>query len=133
MPQYGSLVVNGLSTTVTTDGTAIIVGSGTAWSTSSLVVAGALFTIDGINYEIASVDTDTQLTLTSAYAGADGSGQLYVISSDFTTNQSYPYPSRGDVETAALNKRAMQTIDTVTSKLSSDGGTFSGDISGGTF
>ena len=137
MSQYGSLVANGLGTTVTTNSTAVITGLGTAWSTSPLVVAGYLFTMLGINYEIASVDSDTQITLTSAYTGADGAGQNYVVSSQYTTNHSIPYAERGDVETAALNKRSMNIIDTLTSGLSSDGSTFTGDtigsIDGGTF
>ena len=127
MAQYGSQSSEGLSTTVTTDGTAVIVGTDTLWVTSTLVVAGNLFTIDGVNYEIGSVDTETQLTLTSIFAGPDASGQIYTISSQFTTNHSLPYSEKGDVETAALNKRAMQNIDTVLANIDSDG-----NITGGT-
>ena len=109
--QYGSNVIEGAGTLVTTDGTAVIVGTDTLWVTSPLVVAGNLFTLDGINYEIGSVDTETQITLTSAYAGPNGSGQLYVISSNFTPNYSFPYPTKGDVETAALMKNALHKAD----------------------
>ena len=128
--QYGSLVTNGLGTTITTDGTAVVIGSGTLWATSTLVVAGNLFTVDGVNYEIGSVDSETQITLTSVFAGADGSGQSYVVSSGFTANHNITYTERGDVETAALNKRAMQTIDSLLVNINSDG-TYS--VDGGTF
>ena len=131
--QYGSLSTNGFGTTVTTNSTAVVTGSGTLWDTSSLVVAGGLFTILGINYEIGSVDSETQITLTSVYTGTDVASQDYVVSNQYTTNHSLPYPERGDVETAAINKRAMNTVDTIISGLSADGGTFTGSIEGGTF
>ena len=111
--QYGSLNTEGAGTLVTTDGTAVIVGTDTLWVTSPLVAAGNLFTIEGINYEIGSVDTELQLTLTSAFAGPDASGQTYTISSSFTPNQNLPYPTKGDVETAALMKNALHKIDTI--------------------
>lgn len=63
MSQYntGSVIV--------ANGSAIVQGVGTTWLTNA--VAGQIMTIgsDTTWYEIASVDSDTQITLTTAYAG----------------------------------------------------------------
>lgn len=66
-------------------GSAIVTGSGTLWSAN--VTAGSYFRIDTIGqgdsskwYQILSVDTNTQITLSSAYEDAIESGIEYTIS-----------------------------------------------------
>lgn len=75
------------SVTVTTS-SAVVTGSGTAWDTGSAVEAGDLFvrTGDAVAYSIASVDSDTQVTLSSVYGGVTGAALAYGIYRDFTTN-----------------------------------------------
>ncbi len=97
-----------------TNGSATVTGSGTLWSGE--IAAGDLFTIVGDNawYEVASVGSNTSITLSANYAGTTGSGQSYAISRDFTTRLGLPYPQKGDIETASIIKRAFEQIDTET-------------------
>lgn len=97
-----------------TNGSATVTGSGTLWSGE--IAAGDLFTIVGDNawYEVASVGSNTSITLSANYAGTTGSGKSYAISRDFTTRLGLPYPQKGDIETASIIKRAFEQIDTET-------------------
>jgi hypothetical protein len=83
---------------------------------SGEIAAGDLFTIVGDNawYEVASVGSNTSITLSANYAGTTGSGKSYAISRDFTTRLALPYPQKGDIETASIIKRAFEQIDTET-------------------
>ncbi len=103
---------------VTVSDSATVEGSGTTW-TGGNVNPGDIFTVIGDNawYEVASVTDADTLVLTSAYAGTPASGVSYTISRDFTTRNGYPYPQKGDIETAALIKRALEQIDADTSKM----------------
>ena len=58
--------------TATTNGTTTVTGTGTSWKTNAR--SGDRFKIDSVGTwaTIASVDSDTQLTLTSAYPSASG-------------------------------------------------------------
>lgn len=115
--------------TVSTVGTAVITGSGTAFQTAETagsIAVGDDFGIpvdnggDGLVYQIASIDSETQITLTAAYAGANVSGVGYAITSDYTTNYSFPKLFRGDILTSAIFTRAMNLIDsTILSKANS--------------
>ena len=109
---HGSIQTGTVSVT---NGSATVTGSGTLFSAN--VAAGDLFTIVGDNawYEVASVSSNTSLTLSANYAGTTGSGKSYAISRDFTTRLELPYPQKGDIETASLIKRAFEQIDTETS------------------
>lgn len=103
-----------------TNGSAVVTGSGTAWSGE--VAGGDIFTIVGDNtwYEVASVDSATQITLAANYAGTTGSGKNYAISRDFTDRLGLPYPQKGDIETASLIKRAFAQIDAQTNVAKSE-------------
>lgn len=105
MSQYinGTVSVTNASVTVT--------GSGTVWLTE--VAAGDLFvvTANSVVYEVATVASDTSLTLTAPYAGTTASGQSYIIARDFTPLNNIPIINKGDLETAALIKRALMIID----------------------
>ncbi|WP_445778979.1 hypothetical protein, partial [Shewanella sp.] len=112
-----------------TNGSAVITGVGTLWVGE--VSVGDIFTIVGSNawYEVGSVDSNTQVTLTANYAGTSISDSSYTISRDFTANYGLPYPQKGDIETASLIKRAFQDIDSKLVLTSSEGDvTITGDL-----
>jgi hypothetical protein len=71
--------------TVTTNGTTALVGDSTTWSASRLFV-GSRIGIGSTDptqittwYEIGAIGSDTSITLTQAYTGANAAGQSYVI------------------------------------------------------
>jgi len=61
-------------------------------------------------YDVASVDSDTQITLSVAYAGTTASGAVYAIGTGFTVPDNFPEMSQGDIETATIFTRGMRTI-----------------------
>lgn len=75
----GSRKASGYNTgTVTTTSSSIVTGSGTSWSAN--LDAGMIVTLSGDTtrfYVIASVDSNTQITLTEPYLGTAGVGQGY--------------------------------------------------------
>jgi hypothetical protein len=87
-------------------------------------------------YDVASVDSDTQVTLSAPYAGTTASGVVYAIGTGFTVPDSFPEMSQGDIETATIFTRAIRKIQSKFSGLVSDvsgkaaiaGQTFTGDI-----
>ena len=93
-----------------TNGSATVTGTNTLWLAN--VTAGDSFTIagDGVMYDVASVDSDTQITLSVAYAGVTASGVVYAIGTGFTVPDSFPEMSQGDIETATIFTRAMRKI-----------------------
>lgn len=71
--------------TVTVSASVTVTGSSTAWLTT--IKAGQTFHVSGGKYyHILSVNSDTSLTLTEAYAGAAGSGVSYTVTGGATTN-----------------------------------------------
>ena len=97
-------------TATVTNGSATVTGSGTLWLAN--VTAGYSFTVagDGVMYDVASVDSDTQVTLSVAYAGVTASGAVYAIGTGFTVPDNFPEMSQGDIETATIFTRAMRKI-----------------------
>jgi hypothetical protein len=68
-----------------TNGSVIVTGSvGVDWKGANRG-RGDRIQIDGVNYTILSVDSPTQLTLTSAFTGGTGSGKAYTISRQLGT------------------------------------------------
>jgi len=130
MSQYstGTVSINNGSPTVT--------GSNTLWLAN--VTAGDSFTVagDGVMYDVASVDSDTQVTLSAPYAGVTASGAVYAIGTGFTVPDSFPEMSQGDIETATIFTRAMRKIQGkfsgivsgISGKADISGQTFTGDI-----
>jgi len=94
-----------------TNGSQTITGLSTTWLAD--IAAGDIFTVIGSNvwYEVGSVDSDTQITLAANYAGSTASSQGYAITRDFTPLSGLPYVTSGDIETAAVIKRAMLMLD----------------------
>ena len=104
MSQYST----GLSSV--TNGSPTVTGTNTLWLAN--VTAGDSFTVagDGVMYDVASVDSDTQITLSAPYAGTTASGVVYAIGTGFTVPDSFPEMSQGDIETATIFTRAMRKI-----------------------
>ena len=104
MSQYST----GLAST--TNGSATVTGSGTLWLAN--VSAGDSFTVagDGVMYDVASVDSDTQITLSAPYAGTTASGAVYTIARDFTSPDNFPELTTGDIETPTIITRAFRKI-----------------------
>jgi len=97
-------------TATVTNGSPTVTGTNTLWLAN--VTAGDSFTVagDGVMYYVASVDSDTQITLSVAYAGVTASGVVYAIGTGFTVPDSFPEMSQGDIETATIFTRAMRKI-----------------------
>ena len=104
MSQYST------GTASVTNGSATVTGTNTLWLAN--VTAGDSFTIasTGVVYDVASVDSDTQVTLSVPYAGTTASGVVYAIGTGFTVPDSFPEMSQGDIETATVFTRAMRKI-----------------------
>lgn len=72
-----------VGTVTVTNGSAVVTGTGTAW-TNIEVRPGDVFLTDGTRvYEILSVDSQTQITLAGTWTGATASGQTYAIIRNF--------------------------------------------------
>jgi hypothetical protein len=72
------------NTVTVTNGSPVVDGSGTAWQTANRG-QGDRITIDGGEYTILSVDSQTQLTLARPFTGIGGAGKAYTIARHFTT------------------------------------------------
>ena len=97
-------------TATVTNGSPTVTGTNTLWLAN--VTAGDSFTVagDGVMYDVASVDSDTQITLSVAYAGATASGVVYTIARDFTSPDNFPELTTGDIETPTIITRAFRKI-----------------------
>ena len=93
-----------------TNGSSTVTGSDTEFLQAAvgnlLIVVG-----DIVSYEIASIQSDTELSLTAPYGGETVESADYVIHQTFTPSFEFPYPERGDIETATIVKRAIKEID----------------------
>jgi len=77
-------------TVAVTEGSATVTGTGTSWEDN--VDAGMLFQVgNGRVYVVASVDSNTQLTLTEPYEGATASGQSYTLHNVYKVTSADPY------------------------------------------
>ena len=117
MSQYSS------GTASTTNNSSTVTGTNTLWLAN--VTAGDSFTIAGTSvvYDVASVDSDTQITLSVPYAGTTASGAVYAIGTGFTVPDNFPEMSQGDIETATIFTRAMRKIQ---GRFNSDASDISG-------
>jgi hypothetical protein len=104
-----------------TNGSATVVGTNTTWL--SEVESGDAFTVtgSGVFYDVASVQSDTDLTLSTPYSGASVTDTTYTIARDFTPLNNIVEMRKGDIETAAIFTRAMRRIDQLLS-LNQDAG-----------
>jgi uncharacterized delta-60 repeat protein len=115
-PSYGDG-----SVTVST-GSSVVTGSGTLWLTANRG-AGDRITIQGQDYYVLSVDSESQITLESPYAGFPGTW-TYSISRAFATLQAWEDARGGDL--VLENRREVGVVY-------NDGGPFTGvEIEGST-
>jgi len=89
----------------------IVAGTDTLWL--GHVEPGDWFKIDDRApiYQIASVDSNIQITLTVNYGEANGSGLSYCIVTDFTPVLSLPFIFKGDIDWPDIINAAMSKID----------------------
>lgn len=104
MSQYKS------STVSVTNGSAIVTGSSTEFLENVSVGDGFIVTGHPVVYDIASVDSDTQVTLSAPYSGPTNPAAYYAIHRDFTSPDNIPELKQGDIETGAIFTRAMRRI-----------------------
>ena len=101
-----------LTGTVTvTNASNIVTGVGAEWL--GKISPGDIFTIQNSNvwYEVATVDSDVQITLTAPYVDITAAGAAYLLHNSFTANVSLPYPISGDLQAAAITGDAIVKID----------------------
>ena len=96
-----------------TNGSAAVVGTGTAFVAN--VAQGQIFTVagSGVAYQVASVTDDTHLTLASNYGAPSGSGLAYSITTSITPILQLPYMEDRDIDTATIFKKAMLMIESI--------------------
>ena len=97
-------------TAAVTNNSAVVTGNGTEWLTR--VEVDDLFNILGSSavYGVASIESDTSLTLDRVYTGSAEVGVDYTITRDFTPRHNLPYPSAGD-DLSAVMGRAIRLLD----------------------
>ncbi len=108
-------------TATAVNGSPVVSGSGTQWLAN--VQVGDSFVMAGVSlvYDVASVDSDTQITLTAPYGGTGKSG-AYAVQRDFTSD-GIPEMAQGDIETAAIFTRAMRKLQGLLGQLGGVAGT----------
>jgi len=62
-------------------------------------------------YQIGSVDSATQLSLTTPYEESTSTNESYLIVRDFTANYHLPIIEQGDRDWTFLLRRALETLD----------------------
>jgi len=77
-----------LGTVSAVNGSAVVLGSGTAWVSSNRG-QGDRLRIDGVDYMILDVASETELTLTTPFTGVSGSGKPYSIARQFPALQDW--------------------------------------------
>lgn len=74
-------------TIAVTNGSTTVIGTTTVWSTNTK--AGAYMFIDDVPYEVASVDSNTEITLYKAYEGVTASGLSYKVGDVSLVHEDY--------------------------------------------
>ena len=106
MSQYNSGTISA------TTGSAIITGIGTGFILDGISVNDLfIVTGDSVVYVVASIDSQTQITLASNYAGTTTANSSYIIHMDFTPS-GIPLMQSGDVETVSIYNYAVNYLDT---------------------
>lgn len=116
-----------------TNGSPIVTGAaGTAFVAN--VAVGNTFKVkdENVVYQVAAVNSDTQLTLSSNYAGATRGGLNYQITRDFTPHLGLAEISTGDIDWPYhLTQEVIRKLDTIigdTSQVTLSNLTVTGDI-----
>jgi hypothetical protein len=100
-------------TVLVIDGCTTVTGTNTLWSTNNNVSTGNLFNITGdyTNYTIASIDSDTQITLSVPYSGTYSASSAYQIVKDFTTTLGLQEMHSSDRDWPLHMTGVLRTID----------------------
>ena len=97
-----------------TNGSTEVTGSGTYWETAGLNPGDLLEVSNtGIFYEIASITSDTSITLARAYQGSTVTGAAYAIVRNFTATM----PSKIAAQTSELLGDFRKYVDTDMERL----------------
>lgn len=75
-----TLPLYSIGTVSVTNGSAAVVGTDTLWSSGLDAAEDNYIMIDGTSYEIASIDSDTGITLSANFTGSTDSAATYAIS-----------------------------------------------------
>ena len=106
-------------TVTATNGSKVVTGSGTSWSTN--LDAGMLFQAGSERlYVIASVDSNTQITLRDAYEGTTGAGKTYTAHNIYKVTGPDPYEI-ADHYVAVANRLVSASGDIVKFTTLTDG------------
>jgi hypothetical protein len=100
-----------------TAGSAVVSGNGTTWLTN--VEVGDSFKVSEIDaiMDVQSVDSDTQITLTTPWSGSTLADQGYQICRDFTPNLSLPEIWAGDRDWPFHLTQALRKIDDILNQI----------------
>src|SRR3990167_5380114 len=101
-----------IGTVTVTNGDATVTGLGTLFVAN--IAAVAIFKVDGdtATYVVGSITNDTALELTANYTGATGGSKTYAIHRDFSVNQGYAMPNKGEAEFPdILREQVIRKID----------------------
>ena len=125
MSQYSTGLVS------TTNGSSVITGTSTAWLTSGIDASDFFIAAgDTVAYTIASIDSDTQITLTANYAGSTQSGITYTA--HIERFGALPIFSDNDADTPELMNEVVKFTVNQDSALGTastkDTGTAAGDV-----
>ncbi|WPH68496.1 tail fiber domain-containing protein [Stenotrophomonas phage BUCTxx99] len=82
-------------TVAVTAGSKVVTGTDTLWKFAEILDEGDIFTLDGTRlFEVASIDSDTQLTLTEDFVGTTGTGLTYSIIPNYAVRPYAPIIGR---------------------------------------
>jgi len=95
------------------NGSAIVTGLGTQWLTYAHVGDAFKIKSENVVYSIASVDSNTQITLSTNYVGVTASGLEYQIVVDFTPSLELPEIWAGDIDWPFHLTTGLRKIDTL--------------------
>jgi hypothetical protein len=104
-----------------TSGAAVITGTGTAFRTQLTKVgdAGDQFQVDGKNYAIASIDSDTQITLSTNLTTSPSGASAYRIRNDSAVDVAATFSNIGDDRSSS--KPGLSTEVTIKSRTKASG------------
>lgn len=101
-------------TVTVVNGSNVVTGLGTIWLTKAVISNLFKITSEWKLYTIASIDSDTQVTLSEVYTGTGGSGLSYQIVKDFTPNLNLMELAPSDRDWAIhLTINTIRKIDTL--------------------
>lgn len=98
-----------------TNGSAVVTGDASALFSTGIpaIEVADFFKVDDevTFYEVQSVDSDTQITLTSNYGGSTDTGLNYTLTKDFYVNLNMIQVNAGDAELAEILNRNFGLLD----------------------